>query len=476
MADFLTLETLSPGTFTRFTFTRAHQGLVPLARTVALVGIQTGAAPANVPVAVTSPDRAAELFGVGSELSLMVAKAFEAGALFGQMPHVLAVPLAAPAAPAAAAIYRLSFGGAATRAGVARVRVAGVEMSVPVNLGDTGADLASALVAALPRYDGRLPVTGVDSGNGVARFTHRSAGVNGNDVVLEVRELPAGLSGAPAQVQAGTGTADLAVALANLLAFDVNTIAVANHTPADVRAGNDHAREAWLPAQKRWRHVFHGTTGDNTTAGQLAQVNRFWSLVIAAQGSPSLPSQIAAVAATLATATANPNYNWTGYDGLPLVAPGESERYTPTEVEEALQLGVTPLVAVPGRGDRMAFSRLVTTQVSLDGVPSKQLADFSVSDTSAYVARQLDAAQRTAFGPRSTSPRRITPDLKKQVRDVVIARLRSMEKAGILRNVAGRLGELTVTESTARGRLVVKVPEEPTPQLQQLLFDINVFS
>ena len=441
----------------------------------AKIGVQTAskAAP-NEPVALRSPDQAAGLFGDGSELCLMADTAFATGALFGQMPKLYAVPLAAPTGDVAQT--QLAFTGTVTTAGRVLVRIAGVPVDVAVSAGDTAAELAQALRDAIGAKPRRLPVKAAGTG-GTVLVNHKTSGVNGNDVAIHVVELPAGIDVNIPAPTPGTGNAAIATALDNLLALDVNGIALANHRVADVEAGSDHAAEAWQPRRLRWRTLFYGTTGDNSTAGALAVIDRHWITVGACKGSPSLPGQIAAALAVIAFATGSPNYNLAGYDRLPLHAPRPNDRYTPLEVEELLQLGAVALTAVPSRGDRLAISRMVTTHKTLSDAPTLQLKDLSVSLTSAYMARQLDAAYRRAFGPDSGSPRTLTPELLEQIRDVIVATLRSGEKAGYIRGVDARLGELEVVESEAvPGRVLAGVPIAPTPQLLQMAFDVNVYS
>lgn len=473
--DFLPTNHLSPGTAYQFTWTRAHQGLTALSQSIALVGIQSLAvATADEPEPVRSPDDAAALFGPGSELALMVDAAFATGAIFGQMPTVYAVPLAPPVG--AATVTQIALAGAVTRSGRALVRVAGVAVDVPATATQTAADLAQALRDAMAAATRDLPVT--PGGTGAALLaTHKAAGVHGNDVAFDIVELPQGITATVTRTVEGTGTADISAALDHLLALDVNAIALADHTPVAVQAASDHAGIAWQPTRKRWRHVFVAETGDTGAAGALAAIDRYWVIVGACKGSPSLSGQISAALACIAFATGSPNYNLSEYDDLPLYAARPADRYTPLDIEELLQLGATPLVAVGARTDRLAITRLVTAQRTLSGARTLQLVDAGVSLTTAYMARQLDQAHRRAFGPKSGSARLINDELLGQVRDVIVATLRAAQRVGYIRGLDSRLSEIDVRESDdTPGRLLASVPIEPTPQLLQLAFSVNVFS
>ena len=474
--DILPADHLTPGTAYKFTWTRKHQGLTPLPQSIALVGMQsrTQAEP-DEPALVRSPDDAAALFGPGSELSLMIDAAFEAGSLFGQMPRVYAVPLAEPAG-GVATVTQIALAGTVTRSGRALVRIAGVSVEAPASATQTAANVAQGLRDAMAAAARALPVT--PGGTGATLLaTHVCPGAGGNDVMFEVVELPEGITYTIARTTDGAGTPDISTALDNLLALDVNAVALAEHTPAAVAAASDHATIAWQPMRKRWRHMFVAETGDSSAAGALAIIDRYWIIVGACKGSPSLPGQISAALACIAFATGSPNYNLAGYDELPLFAPRPADRYSPLDVEELLQLGATPLEAMAARTDRLAISRLVTTQRTLSGARTLQLVDASVSLTSAYMARQLDQAYKRAFGPKKGEERSIDAEHIAQVRDVIIATLRACEKAKYIRNLDARLAEIDVRESeTAPGRPLTAVPIEPTPQLMQLAFSLNVYS
>lgn len=473
--DFLPANHLSPGTAYKFSWTPNHQGLVALPQSIALVGIQSLAvAAADEPVPVPSPDDAAALFGPGSELALMVDAAFATGSIFGQMPVVYAVPLAPPAG--AATVTQIALAGTVTRSGRALVRIAGVAVEAFAMATQTAADLAQSLRDAMAAATRQLPVApgGADA---TLLATHRTTGSCGNEVAFEIVELPQGIAATVTRTTEGAGTADISAALDHLLALDVNAIALAEHTPVAVQAASDHAAVAWQPTRKRWRHMFIAETGDTSAAGALAAIDTYSVIIAACKGSPSLTGQISAALACIAFATGSPNYNLSEYSELPLFAPRPADRYTPLDTEEILQLGATPLVAVDARTDRLAITRLATAQRTLSGARTLQLVDASVSLTAAYMARQLDQAYRRSFGTQSDSPRLVDDELLGQVRDVIVATLRAAEKAGYIRHLDQRLGEIAVRESQdTPGRLLAAVPIEPTPQLLQLAFSMNVLS
>ncbi|MGB0972352.1 MAG: hypothetical protein ACPGVG_15540 [Mycobacterium sp.] len=477
--DFIPSTTLTPDSYFRFSFTREAEGLIPLPLAVAVIGIQTAAsAVSDVPIPTSNPDEAAALFGPGSELSLMIDKVFETGALFGQQPRVWAVPLADPAGSATAT--PLTIAGLATADGFIRIEIAGVLIDAQVRNGDSASQAAQSLRDAVLASIRRVPVTASEAA-GVVTLTNNFNGVHGNDVVVRAIATVPGLTVTLGVATPGTGTASPVGALANLLAVDVNGVILPHHTSVEVQAASDHADVAWEPGRKRWRHMHFGTTGDNSAAGALGAINTFKVLVTAFENASSMPSQIAAVMGTLPYCTENPNFNWSGYDRLPLIGPSSvADRYSPIDIEELLALGVTPLVISEERPDRASVIRLVTTQTALGSpaIPTTQLLDASVTLVTAYSARQLDASYKISFGPDSRGPRIINEELLDRVRRMIIATLRAIERAGFIRDVDERKASIAVYEPvpTVPGRIVADVPLEPTPQLFQVAFDVQVFS
>ncbi|MCG8422242.1 MAG: hypothetical protein MJE77_30340 [Proteobacteria bacterium] len=471
MADFLSHTYLSPGYYSQFRFTRAEQGLSPLPLTVAMVGIQTGTeAKPDVPEPVVNPDAAAARYGQGCELALMLDKCFETTALYGQQPRILAVPLTEPSgAGEQPAIRRIALAGTATEAGIVRVRIGEVVALAGAATGDDASTIAPRLVNALGKHQRRLPVQVADAGSGNLDATHLSKGVNGNDVVIEVLDLPPGITASVAETQPGVGQASLTNALANLLAHDINGLAFANHSNSDLQAFDTHATAAWGATQRRWRHGFFAHVGNNSHLGTLiGSVQAKHLCVLATEGAKSLPAQIAAAVCTLKFAATSPVRSFLGYDKLPLVPPEFGDQYTPDEIEEIHQLGGSPLVAVGSRTDRMAVNALNST--SLD----EETRTLSVSVAAAAVERQIHNAVQRAMRSDGGPPRLVNSETMDQIRDVIVRVLRAAEAEQWLRNVAARLAQLAVGPGSTSTRIAAQIPLEPTPELRQVLFDLTV--
>ncbi len=451
-----------PGTYYRFTFTSARGGFRPLPQQIAVVGVQTGTtATAGEVYKVISPEQGDADFGAGSELALMLRAVFALGSARGKLPHVYAVPLDAPSELAdQPAITTLTITGTAQTAGDLIVRIAGRTVRTGVLPTFTPNEIATALHTAIVAQDAELPVT-ADATDNVVTGTHRTNGVNGNDVVYEFVRAPAGLTVTIEQTQTGIGVADITGALDATLATDFNAIAIANHTAADVDIARDHLDEAWDAGSKRWRHVFLGDTGSLGSAQSLASADDFRFTVVAMRNSPSLPSEIAAATAALTFSEEKPNFNYDGAE-LPIFPCKASDAWTGAEIEALLAAGVTPLSRAR-RNDRVKVEKLVTTQVTQDDVDFLPLRDITTPLVSEFVARQLDAtyAQR--------KPQNIDA-LSKLIVNVLLR----VESAGFIRNVQSQIGDILVVEDEqVTTRAIATVPFIIVPPLHQVVFDLR---
>lgn len=451
-----------PGTFFTFVFTSRQGGFTPLPQRIGLIGIQTAANVAAHSVnRILTPEGADALFGVGSELALMCRAAFDLGGIRGQLPEIYGIPLAAPSGGLeAAAVSTITVTGAATVAEDLVVRIAGRSIRVGVTPDSSTEDIAAAIKGEVDAQTQRMPVTAAVATN-VVTCTHRSPGVNGNDVRFEATSVPSGLSVAIAQTTPGAGAADIADALDATLGTDFNALALANHTDTDTTAAHAHVEEATQPGVKRWRHIFLAETGSLATAQTLAAVNDYRLVVAGYRNSPSLPGELAAALAALTFSTEIPNYNF-DREVLPIFQPAAEDAWTVPEVEALLAAGVTPISpgAIVGRSQ---VEKLVTTQVTKNGAPFLPLRDITVSLVGFFVARQIDAQYAL-----------VEPADLDGIRDLVIDVDRRAEERGFIRNVDELLPAITIEEDpVVPGRANVNNPIEPVVPLHQAVFTVR---
>lgn len=468
-----------PNSYHTFQHVKAGGALVALPLRVLLVGIKSAAGTAVVETPVQVFDLADGIAkaGQGSELALMIAKAFEQGNLNGStgrggMPELWICPIAAPGGVSVAAAQTLTVTGPATASGTGHVRIAGRDVLFGVTSGDTAATIAAALEKAIDALVRELPVTaGVAAA--VVTCTHVTTGTNGNDVAYEVVSLPAGVAIASAQSAAGTGTIDITNAVDAAVDKNYDAISISIHEANAVTDALTHLAAMWGYAQKFWRWLFMGDKATLATAqGFATSANSEKILVVSYEGSPSLPSEIATACAVAAFGVERPNANFDGVQ-VALYPPAKSLVYTASEIESALAGGVTPLVPTSS-GASSEIVRLVTTKVTDAGAPFFALADLAFSRTLAFRATQYDIQYRTRFKQEVIDGDLDDPEatLLARVRDMCVEIDREMGRLKYLRDVEDLIPQIRVEEaSSPAGRLLVQAPCRVAGPLHQVAFD-----
>lgn len=473
---------LTPASYHEFVHQKGGAGLAPLPLRVLLVGTKSAAGTATVetPVQVFDLADAIAKTGLGSELYLMAAKAFETGTLNastgrGGQPEVWICPIAAPAG--VAAVQTLTVAVTTALAGTITLRIAGRFLFVGVSAGDSANTIAAAIKAAIATAIRELPVTATVATN-VVTCTHATAGTNGNDVVYEVVAVPGGVTVTSAQSVAGTGVIDITLALDASLDRDYQAIAISIHSAAAVSDALAHLATAWRYDEKKWRWVFMGDRASLGTAQAYATAADSEKIVIvSAEGCQNLPSEMAAAVAVAAFGVERPNANYDGV-AVPLYPPAATLAYTAAEIESALAGGLTPL-RITASGAGVEIVRLITTKLTDGGVPFDALKDLAFSRTLAYRATQYDVAYRQRFKQEIIDGPLSNPEatLLARVRDMCIGIDRELGRLGYLRDVEKTVPLLTVTEAASpAGRLEVNAPATVAGPLHQTAFrHVNLY-
>lgn len=466
-----------PQTFHKFTYLAGGRSLVSLPQRAVMIGTQKGGtATAGTIYSIEAPETSDALFGVGTELAIMLRKCFETGALLGQGPALFAVGVAEPGG-GSARVQTLTVTGPATASGNVVIRIAGRTITTGVTTGDVANTVAAAIQKEISRYNAVLPVTAAVATN-VVTCTTNYKGVNGLDVVFEVVSQPAGITVASVQSVAGSGVADYLTALANVLGVDYDGIAFGNHAAADVVAALAHIASAWAPSEKKWRWIGLGESGSIGTATALAAAANDKAIqVFACEGTPSLPSELAAAGIVGLLSRTRPNAN---YDGmvLPIYPPADSLVFTNTEIETALAAGLTPLTSIVDPFSRVTkqgvaqIVRMVTTMTTQGGLPFEPLRDVAVARTGAFIARQIDVGFQNRFGAAAAPDGvLLTDDTIQQVRDMVANILYAAQAVSILTNVDNDIKLLVVEKDlSAPGRINVDVTYTVVLGLHQVAF------
>lgn len=466
-----------PQTFHAFKYLVGGRGLTPLAQRAAFIGTQKGGtAVASQVYEINDADQSDGLFGKGSELALMLRKSLEVGAQIGLSPTLYALGVIEPAA-GVARIQTLTVTGPATATDTVEIRIAGRYIVVGVAAGDSANTIAAAIRSEILRYADILPIAS-SVAVGVVTCTVNYKGVNGNDVVFEIVKVPAGVGVASANPTPGTGVADYAPAFAAVLGVDLDCIALGNHAAADVAAALSHVTACWTAQSKLWRWVVLGETGTIGTASALAAgANDKAILVANCEGSPSLPSELAAAMATVICGKTRPNANYNKMP-LPLWPPSIGLAFTPQEVETCLASGVVPLSPISDPTTRVVklaqvmIEKMVTTFTNISGQPSEVLRDLSVSRVSGFIARQLDAKYVEQFGPLANPDGTLlTDDTVQQIRDMISGVLYAAQDVTITAQIDADIKQMIVEKDvSAPGRVNADLTYHVVLPLHQIAF------
>lgn len=181
-----------PGFRMEFNF-NGGQSLAAAARRVLYIGqkLAAGSAAANTPVQVFAYADAEPLFGRGSQLAEMIRYGKMAEDFYGQDVETWVVPLADNGAGVAAS-GSISFNGsAATENGTLALYIAGTAVPVLITSGETAAQIATAVVAAITANT-QLPVTATVDGTNAYQvdLVCKWKGETGNFIDVEFNYYP----------------------------------------------------------------------------------------------------------------------------------------------------------------------------------------------------------------------------------------------------------------------------------------------
>lgn len=204
-------------------------GNLSVAGRALLVGqmLAAGTAAASVPVPVGSVALAAQMFGVGSQITRMAAAFFKGNTT----QQLWALPVVEPSA-GTAATGTIVIGGTLTNSGVLTVYIAGQVVAITVNSTDATTLVATNLAAAITALTD-LPVT-ASAASSTVTLTAKWKGLTGNDItiipnyggVANGEALPAGLTATVTAMASGAGNPDFTSALANIQAIGFDYVAM----------------------------------------------------------------------------------------------------------------------------------------------------------------------------------------------------------------------------------------------------------
>lgn len=464
-----------------------------------------GTATVADPVFVPSPDDAATLFGRGSELSRMAA------AFFAEYPDgtLYACPVADAGGTAASG--KLTFATTATAGITVRLKLCGNVYDVPVASGDTATVIAAAVADAINDASD-LPYTAQNS-VGEITITAKNTGPRGNTLVVDayfVTSAGTEVRITTSSTSSGSGTTGIWSTTSTLgseivLASGATQDSFASALTAIEPVRYDRIVGSCIDATNIGRIVTHinaqagptvqkleqavcGSTDTYANAVTLATGQNASRLQVVWHHATTLPvwecaAQVAAArlagdaaaGGILVGEASDPAANLIGLE-LATVPMQRvvADQPTATEIENALNNGLTVLGPSASRPGYASVVRSITSRSLRSGVPNYAVLDTSSVTVPDYVADYFRSDLAVTFagckltadsadGALPTAPRVVTPNI---VRARIAQGLVEMERDAILRNVTANLDHLIVQINGSNpSRLDCEIPAAVIPPL-----------
>ncbi|MCW3482107.1 phage tail sheath subtilisin-like domain-containing protein [Neisseriaceae bacterium JH1-16] len=438
-----------PGKYFEFNTRLAVRTLPGNLQRVLILGqkLAAGTQAPLAPLDVFSDTQAAQAFGVGSQLHLMVRAAITAN------PYLQLTALAvADNSGATAASGTTTLTGTATGAGVLSLTLGASRVDVAVASGDAAAAVATKLAAAVSAR-AEIPVTSV-AATGVVTHTAYHKGTIGNDLKIAVQSTAPGLTAAVAAFTGGTLDPDYAPALTAIAGAGHQIIVAPQANQTVLTSLRSHLDFVSGPLEQRGAIGVFGIAGSLSTASALtAQVNSGRLTGAWYRGSGKLPGELAAAYAAVIASEEDPArpLNTLALNGLDIV--GVDQRSTRTEQENALYNGLTPLEVGPG--DQVQIVRAVSTYTKdAQGVDDVSLLDITTIRTLDYVRKACRERIALRF-PREKLSERTPPKVRSELLDVLL----KLEELEIVEAVeANKDGLIVERDSQDANRLDAKIP------------------
>lgn len=369
-----------------------------------------------VPQRVEAREQAQVLFGVGSQLAIMVARAFDVVTAAqgetppGSIPQIWAqaTPPPVAAVPSTPAVFTITVAGAPTASGSMPVYIGGQQRTVQVFTTDTPTTIAARIHNSILAIEPEIPFTSSTLA-AVTTLTAREDGEAFNDFFVWVdHRFAPGIMVTIAQSQVSDGTVDLTAALAATEDQDWAIVVVPQYDTATRNLLKPHIDTTWDLNVQRRRRVIMGHGGTLATARTDARAIDDYRVMVASvervvgSGIPWDPAvsarsfawEAAASLAARIETQSRANYN---YNGVEL--PGVSGRRRPlpgSAYDNAVNDGVTVILQDDANGFEAVvvdpLSTATTDQTSAQtGATDRQWAPFEIPRVIRRIALALAA-------------------------------------------------------------------------------------
>jgi len=467
-----------PGAYLEIDNTQAVTGLGVLPAKVLVIGqkLAAGTGEALKLTRILSKKQAVQLYGRGS----MLARMLDIGKRANDYVEIWAIPLVdLPAGVLATGSITVT--GTATAPGIVSLLIGGRLIQVGAQSGQTAAQTATAIAAAITADPDVAIVAAVD-GETPTRvdLTARHKGLCGNtiDVRLnyyEGEQTPAGLQLAIVAMANGAGNPSVA-AVYETIGDEWFTDFVMPYLDApNLTAHEAELASRFGPMRMIDGHSYSvtgGTHGEISAVGEAR--NSPHSSILGISRCPTPPEEVATVLAVVsAFALANDPARPVQTLALPgVLAPAKEDRFTASERNLLLYSGIS--TAIVDAGDNVVIERVITTyRETASGLDDPSYLNVETVKTLTYLRydtrtffwrkypRHKLADDGTRFGPGQPV---MTP---KVARAELLARFALWEEAGLVENRAQFKRDLHVERNGSdRDRLDAILPPDVVNQLR----------
>ncbi|MBU1610335.1 MAG: phage tail sheath subtilisin-like domain-containing protein [Proteobacteria bacterium] len=388
-----------PGAYAEFDPSHAMRGLVMMPYKVLVFGqlLATGTKDADTLLRVTNASDARAWFGPGSQLAHMLETHFANNTF----TETYAVGLDDDGS-AVAATGTIALTGTATAAGTLSVWLGGRRVRLAVASGDTAAEVATALAAAI-NADTDLAVTAA-ADSGTVTVTARNKGLCGNDIDIRLNyysdeATPAGISAAITAMASGATNPDISGLIALLGDEWFNILTCPYTDAANLTALETELAERWGPLRQIEGHAIAAAKGTHSALGILGDSRNSPHLTIMdAHDSPTPPWQWAAGVAAVGAYYGNidPARPFQTLPVSGLLPELETARFTIEERNLLLFDGISTHTVDAGGVVRV--ERLITTyKTDAYGTADTSLLDANTVLTLGYIRYDLRASMLSRY-------------------------------------------------------------------------------
>lgn len=412
--------------------------------------LATGTVAELVPTEVFSDIQAAEYYGYGSTVHLMVM-----AALLANQYLDLTVCALDDNGAGVAATGTVTIGGPATSSGSLKFYIGNEKIEIGITSGDTATAIAAALDGEIAKHP-NLPITSAVNGavDTQLDITAKNNGTVGNQTGLTSEVTAVGVTVVPVAMAGGATDPDVATALTAVYAEQYDIIATPYNDQTAIVAVRDHLDSVSGPLEQRpgvGIYAMTGTLAAATTLAALINSGRISTPLL--RSTRSLPYELAAAYASVIAFEEDPAKPLDTLDLSGIHAPTIDNRLSRSEQDSCLYNGVTPLEVGPG--EKVQIVRAISTYI-LDpqGIEDPALLDITTIRTLDFVRKACRDRIALRF-PRQKLSSKTAPMVRSELIDV----LKRLEELQIVEEVEANLDGLIVEKNAQDvNRLDAKIP------------------